>query len=208
MRFLAILAGVSLVGYFAFDRLGGREMLPPPTPPPPPELSQLPPPVLDQAALNRVRRSTQDSDPNVRWEAAQTLVAAHDPRADNILFSMLRQDSDSTIRRNIAGLFSNRKEPHVVGALVSALRDSDAEVRLAVLQSLGQIGDVQSASAISETLHDTDERVRLAALQTLNQLQAHRDQQIQEVKQTHAQKMAEWEMKMREYETKYGKGGR
>lgn len=207
MRLLAVVFGVCLIGYLAYDKFGA-EYIPPPPPPPPPELSQMPPPVLDEAALKRVRRSTQDSDPQVRWEAAQTLVAAHDGRADEILFTMLRQDSDAGIRRNIAGLLSSRKEPTAVRALVGALRDSDAEVRLAVLQSLGQIGDVTSATPISEALHDTDERVRLAALQTLNQLQAHRDQQIQEAKQEHAQKMAEWEMKVQEHQSKYGKRGK
>ncbi len=200
MKFASIAVGVALLGYLAWTNFKPAVPLPPPPPPPapPPMLAQAPPMVLDSESLARVRASANDTDPTVRWEAVQFLMSSHDPQADEIIFSMLHRDSDPNIRKKTVMLLSNRRGRFVVEQLLKRLTDSNAEVRLAVLNAMTKIGDYTTADAISSALHDSDKRVRLAALQTLNALQAKRDAELQATQKEHQAKMRAWEEQVRQ----------
>jgi HEAT repeat protein/beta-lactamase regulating signal transducer with metallopeptidase domain len=60
-----------------------------------------------------------------------------------------------------------------VPALIAALRDTDAAVRRAAAQSLGQLGDSRAVSPLVDALKDGDTEVRCNALQALASLNAH-----------------------------------
>lgn len=210
MKYLAMLVGLGILGYLGYQRFGGRAgpapertALPAPPPPAPPAiLSEPPPMVLDSGALERVRSSTRDTDPQVRWEAAQFLLKTRDPQALEIVFDLLHRDSEPDIRFKVVQLLGQRRSPQITRHIVQALKDTDERVRLAALDALANIGDFSTSGAISAVLHDTDEQVRLKALQTLNALESQRNLELQNAQQKHQQAMAEWEQKVKEHQAR------
>ena len=154
--------------------------------------------ILDAESLRRIRGATRDTDPIVRWEAAQLLISARDPQAWRILFAMLQQDSDPEIRRNIVNLVTQKGDASVIPYLTRALMDTDPNVRIAVLDGLAKLGDHTAAEAISNAPHDSEENVRLKAIETLKILQQRRDTEAKAQQAAHEQKMREWEEQVRQ----------
>lgn len=170
-------------------------------PPPPPEIEQEPPPVLSDKQLNRIRASTRDTNPDVRWEAVDLLVKARYAQADNILYEMLQRDGSSQNKLKVIAILQGRTgDPNAVYALTRALRDTEADVRLACLRALGAIGDPSSAAAIGGLLRDVDEGVRLEAIRTLNTLESARNSIAVERAARNKQKMEQYENKMRQFQ--------
>lgn len=170
-------------------------------PPPPPEIEQAPPPVLSPRQLQKIRASTRDTNPDVRWEAAELLVKSRDPMADQILYDMLRMDGSPDNKIKVIAILRDRtNDRNVVGALSNALRDTEANVRLAALHALGAIGDPAAAPAIGSLLSDVDEGVRLQALRTLNELEAKRQTLANDRAARNQQKLQNYENKVREYQ--------
>jgi len=170
-------------------------------PPPPPEIEQAPPPVLSPSQLKRIRASTRDTNPDVRWEAAELLLKSRDPMADQILYQMLQQDGSPENKVKVIAILQERTgDRNVVAALSNALRDTESNVRLAALNALGQIGDPSAAPSIGSLLSDVDEGVRLQALRTLNELEAKRQTLATDRAARNQQKLEKYENKVREYE--------
>jgi len=140
-----------------------------------------PPPMLDEAELDKMRAAAGDSDPKVRWQAAQFLQNVHDPQAEEILIKMLQMDEDAGIRKDALGALADHDGKRHVPNIVAALRDSDGAVKLAALSALARIGDYTTAPAISDALKDSEEKVRLAAIDTLNQLNNKRKEELQRI---------------------------
>jgi len=180
MKQIILVIAILAVGYYAYIRFSESQKTAVEAPPPPPPVIEMPAPhVLSEAELERVQSATKDSDSRVRWEALQLLVTSQDPRAEEIMFHMLHNDSEVDIRKNIIGILGSRKGPQVTENLIEMLKDMDPEVRLAALDSLGKIGDPAIAPDISESLRDSDERVRLATLSILKNMQDQRNQEIE-----------------------------
>lgn len=208
MKWVSLAIGLAILGFgvnkyylepqAATKRLA--ESPPPPPPPPPPEEEMAPPPVLDPTALEKIRLSTRDSNPSVRWEAVQFLINAGVSEADDFLYEMLQRDTEPDLRLRSVSALRERKGPKVSKALVRALKDSEPEVRLAALEALSQRAETDTAQSVSALVGDSDERVRLAAIRTLNTLNEKRQQKIKEAEERSAQAQREYEQKMREYE--------
>ncbi len=180
MKFALMMVVFVVAGYFAFMQLKPKPAPPPPPPPPPPPaiLSE-PLPVINEAEQAKIIKTTEDPDPNVRWEALVLLDKMKSPTAYPILFAHLQKDLDAGTRVKIASLLSHRKGPEITRNLEQALKDQEPDVRLAVLVALDDIGDYSAASSITECLKDQEESVRVQALKTLNSLQDKRTAEIE-----------------------------
>ena len=169
--------------------------------PPPPEIEETPPPVLSDSQLKRIRASTRDTNPDVRWEAVDLLVNSRYPQADQILYEMLQRDGSPQNKIKVIAILQGRTgDANAVYALTRALIDTEAGVRLASLRALGALGDPSAAKAIGGLLRDVDENVRLEAIRTLNTLEAKRQSLATERAERNRVKMEEYENKMREYQ--------
>ena len=206
MQYLSILIGLCILGFVGYKlvkqpgSLSTGQVIAEAPPPPPPQIEELPPPVLDPEALEKVRLATRDSDSQVRWEAIQLLAETRDPKAEAMMYSMLQRDSEASIRLNVVGLVEKHEGAKAVPHLIRALRDTEADVRLAALGSLGRLGDHSATPAITEAIRDMDERVRLEAIRTLKTLETSRAQQIETARRAHEEKMRVWEEEVRRRE--------
>lgn len=172
-KFLALMiALIAAVGaYQYYPRMRPQPAPAPPVMAPPPAIVKPLAPVLSAQDIQKVVESTRDSNPNVRWEALKFLVQVRAPQADGLVYEMLRQDSEASVRKNIVIMLGAEKGPKVTSYLAQALQDQEPEIRISALQMLDRRGDYAAAPAISELLRDTDDRVRLTALTVLNNLQ-------------------------------------
>ncbi|MBI4060367.1 MAG: HEAT repeat domain-containing protein, partial [Elusimicrobia bacterium] len=124
--------------------------------------------------------STEDQDPDVRWEAVLLLDKMRSPRAMPIVFHMLHRDLEPSLRIKAAELLGSRNGPEALEALVDALGDQESDVRLAALRALEKIGDYSVAGAITaSSIKDREESVRLQAIKTLNTLQDKKQAEIE-----------------------------
>lgn len=174
MAFLTMLA----LGLLAWQKM--RPEPPPPTIPPPPAILSEPAPVMDPEEQKKVLKSAEDTDPDVRWEAAVLLDKMQSPDAMAVATKLLHKDLEPSVRVRVAGLLGKRKGKDAVEALVRALKDQEPDVRINVLRALDAIGDYSVAVDImAGPVKDQDEKVRLEALKVLNSLQDKRKAEIE-----------------------------
>lgn len=140
-------------------------------PPPPPAITQQPGPVFSEDEIKKVRLSLQDADSSVRWTAIQLLFNIRDPQLGSSLEKMLTEDPDPEVRMKVVSLFKGREDLSRLGALVRGLSDYDANVRVASLRALGDIGDPSVVIWITALLRDIEPSVRIEALRTLGRFQ-------------------------------------
>lgn len=176
------LMAVALLAVAAFlvlrDRVAPKQEAVAPPPPPALEIPA-PRPVFSEAELNKVRASLRDTDPEVRWSAAQLLYEIRDPQAMALLDRMLHEDTDPQLRMKVLGLLKGREDAARLTTLVASLRDSEKSVRIAALDALGVIGDPSVTTWVTALLRDTEPEVRIAALRTLGKFQEKRKREFQ-----------------------------
>lgn len=184
MKFFAVIALVAALAFVAYQRgMLTPAAPPPPPPPPPPAILNEPAPVISEVELQKVLKSAQDPEPNVRWEAVLFLDKVKSPKAMPLMREMLQKDMESSVRIKIINLLSNRRGEDVLQALVDSMKDQEPEVRLEALKALEKIGNYSVAGAITEgPLRDSEESVRLQAMRTLNSLQDKKQKEIEEAR--------------------------
>jgi HEAT repeat protein len=197
MKYLFMTVVLCVAGYFAWQQFKPKPV-PPPPPPPPPILTE-PAPLITPEEQAKVIKSTNDQDPEVRWQAIVFLDKMKVPSAFDVMFDRMQKDQDVDVRIKIINMLGQRGAQRlimqassndplnpVVSAdpmsreqrlteisqhLVAATKDSMPEIRIAALAALDVLGDYSVGSSVTDSLKDPDERVRLQALKTLNSLQ-------------------------------------
>jgi HEAT repeat protein len=98
------------------------------------------------------------------------LVACGPPAVDAMIF--VHTDHQSVHRRqDTAYVLGMTRDPKAVPALLDALRDSDAALRMVAAEALGKVGDPRAAEALRLTaLNDPNGQVRKAASKAYNAL--------------------------------------
>lgn len=183
MKAIGVVILAATLGFLVWQRFLQPAPPPPPPPPPPPAILNEPAPVINEAELQKVLRSTQDPEATVRWEAVLFLDKVKSPQAMPIMRQMLQRDMDASVRIKVIELLSKRHTPDVLEALIAAMKDQEPEVRMAALRALDTIGDYSVAGAIaSGPIRDQDEQVRLQAMKTLNSLQDRKQKEIEEAR--------------------------
>lgn len=174
----------------------------PPAPPVPPVMQAIPPTVLSEAEMEKVRRATMDADPSVRWAAIELLHRTRDPKALEILEKTLSIDTEPSVRKSALELLKLSDHPGRADDLVKALRDSEREIRSAALMALGEIGDPKTAPAVVQILYDVEPEVKLQALHTLGLIQAKQDAEHRRMQE---EIRLAYEEALRKHEEQYGK---
>lgn len=87
-----------------------------------------------------------------------------------LLVSMLNKEGDPLIRAEVVRTMGCFPTPETLAAVLKALKDSEADVRIAACDVLGRIGGPDSVTGLSEALRgDVDTDVRMAAARALGQ---------------------------------------
>lgn len=179
MKSIMVLALIGALGFVVWQKY--QPVVAPPAPPlpPPPAILSEAAPVIDAEEQRKVLRSAEDPDANVRWEAIVLLDKMKSPESLPLMFHLLKKDLEPTVRIKIIELLSGRRSPDITQAVVGAMKDQEAAVRLAALRALDKIGDYSVASAImAGPVKDQEESVRLQALKVLNSLQDKKQAEI------------------------------
>lgn len=207
MKWVSLAIGLSILGYVANtyylkpQQEAQRAALePPPAPPQPPSVEEAPPPVLDEKAMEKIRLSTKDSTPAVRWEAVSLIVTTGHPEADQFLYEVLERDTEPDLRLKALDTLRSRPGAAVTRALTKALKDSEPDVRLAALEALTSRDEIDTSRSVAELVGDSDERVRLAAIRTLNVLNERREERKRAAADRNRAAQADYEEKVRLYE--------
>ncbi|MDP3543066.1 MAG: HEAT repeat domain-containing protein [Elusimicrobiota bacterium] len=189
MKYVLLVCAITIAGFMAYQEF--KPVPPPPPPPPPPAILSEPAPVINEAEQAKILKSTEDQDPQVRWEAVLLLDKMKSPQAMPVIFHMLRKDLEAPLRIRAAELLGGRGGQDVTDALVGALKDQEPDVRLAALRAIEKIGDYSVAGVIATgPIKDQEESVRLQALKTLNTLQDKKQAEIDAARARYEQEKA------------------
>jgi HEAT repeat protein len=178
-----VLALAAALGFLVWKNMLKPVPPPPPPPPPPPAILNEPAPVISDADLQKVLKSAEDTEPDVRWQAVMFLDKVKAPQAMPLFFNFLQHDQEPSVRIKVTDVLSTRHSPEVLQALLGATKDQEPTVRVAALKALDKIGDYSVASAIADgPIRDQDETVRLQAMKTLNSLQDRKQKEIDDAR--------------------------
>jgi hypothetical protein len=205
MKYLFMTVVLCVAGYFAWQQFKPKPA--PPPPPPPPAILTEPAPLISPEEQAKVIKSTNDQNPEVRWQAIVFLDKMKVPSAFDVMFDRMQKDQDVEVRIKIINLLGKRGAQKLIMQadpndplnpimtadpmsrekrlteisehLVAACKDPLPEIRIAALAALDVLGDYSVGSAVTDFLKDPDEQVRLQALKTLNSLQDKKAEMIE-----------------------------
>src|SRR5262245_23215828 len=92
--------------------------------------------------------------PLTRIQAVTKLAAEANPRALNVLATLIAEDTDATVRRAALQAAALIKTDKTFEVLLRGLRDSDAEVRETAVRTLQAYGDARVIPNLVQALHD------------------------------------------------------
>lgn len=120
-------------------------------------------PDLARTSLSDLLGQLRSANPAQRWQAADRLADAGDPRAADALIQAMR-DPDGTVRVCVmAEALGRLKDPRAVGALTEAAFDkTNRDLRFCAIQSLGMIGDRRAVPKLIEALEARNNPVEAA----------------------------------------------
>ena len=108
-----------------------------------------------------------DENASVRYEAGLALIDTQGAGAADILTGLLLDGSGSNRRAGAARALGEMEQSSSVPALVAALQDGQALVRLEAARALGRLGNGQAAEPLVRLLSDSDDGVRSQAISSL-----------------------------------------
>jgi HEAT repeat protein len=109
--------------------------------------------------VNELLKALEDSDKDVRRNAAETLANIGTETAIAGLLKAL-EDSDNYVRRKAAEALGNIGTETAIAGLLKALEDSDDDVRWKAAEALGNIGSETAILGLLKALAHSDEDVR------------------------------------------------
>lgn len=125
--------------------------------------------VEDERALDTLVHALKEETPNVRAAAARALGSMDNPEVDRQLIEAL-SDEDPWVRYFSARALGRRRSKNSIDALESLIqKEKFNHVRIAALDSLGQIGGERIAGIVAELVRDDDPDVAHAAETALAQ---------------------------------------
>lgn len=117
--------------------------------------------------VNKLLAQAKAKDPTIRADAIAGLATQgleHDSAIHKVLVDAL-SDKNAQIREQAVSSLTRREGDKAAAQLQSALEDSDASVRLMVVDNAGE-----NASLLQQALSDSDETVRTLASMKLDEL--------------------------------------
>ena len=126
--------------------------------------------LVEMASNKTIERLTEIlrlEDAAPRNGAIEVLVQVGERAVDRV--SLLLQDEDSDVRIFASNILARIAAPASYPALQFALSDSHENVRYAVAEALGNLGDPRAVEALLEVMH-RDEWIRFPAIEALGKL--------------------------------------
>lgn len=124
---------------------------------------------LGATACHSLTPLLDDPQPEVRAAAAEALTRCGGPAVLAELQESLAREREPAVRRALLVALGHAGGAEVVGQLAEALRDPDAEVRLAAIEGLGATGSELAVEPLADALGGSTWH-RLAALRALGDL--------------------------------------
>ncbi|MHC4248571.1 MAG: HEAT repeat domain-containing protein [Planctomycetota bacterium] len=142
-----------------------------------------------KCAVPEIRRLLDDGDADVRLAACSTLrrlCPGSATECDPVVAGVLEEGS-TVARRRAAGMLAACDGEAGTDALIRALDDADAKVRIAAVCSLGcRRPDSQDTDALIRALDDADAKVRVAAVESLSHRRADSQKVVPELERVAA----------------------
>jgi len=113
------------------------------------------------------------TDWRVRKEASLKLSQHTDHSMLASLLKMIKEEHQDVAVLNSILLVMSQSESDVVGALLSLLEEDDPDLRIYVIQTLGDRNDPRSIPTLMQCLNDSDANIRYHAIEALGKLEAH-----------------------------------
>src|SRR5208283_4648094 len=123
----------------------------------------------DPRAVEPLIAALQDTNLDVRKNAAGSLGLLNDPRAVEPLIATL-QDTNPYVRQNAAASLGRLHDPRAVEPLIAALQDTNANVRHNAIVGLAYIQDPRAIQPLTAALQDSDPKNRDVAAQALRRI--------------------------------------
>jgi HEAT repeat protein len=103
-------------------------------------------------------------------QKSESRTAQQKQQVAGLLLSMLAKEQDPLLRAEIVRTLRKFPTPESLVAVQGALKDSEADVRVAACEALGRMGGPQAVGGLSEALRgDVDVDVRMAAARALGE---------------------------------------
>lgn len=149
-----------------------------PAPPPP----MIPAVVFSDQDIARIKASTRDSNPQVRWAALQLLFTLGEPEILALLEESITRDTEPANRVRALELLRQRKGIETLQGMLRGLKDPEKEVRVAALEAIQQSGEPAAIPWVAEAAtRDYEPDVRSRALRVLSSFQDKRRADFQEL---------------------------
>lgn len=101
---------------------------------------------------------------------SESRTAQQKQQVADLLLSMLSREQDPLLRAEIIRTLRKFPTPESLAAAQNALKDPDADVRVAACEALGRMGGSRAVGGLSEALRgDVDVDVRMAAARALGE---------------------------------------
>jgi len=122
--------------------------------------------------MEQLFQQIYDSDADIRWESSLRIINKGGPQSMALLFSLLNQDPDSSIRRKALSklLAGNRNSRLVLDSIGVAILDSDPDIRIKAIQAVAEIGNETYLDRLIQPLGDTNPKLRKATLVALSSI--------------------------------------
>ena len=111
-----------------------------------------------------------DRELSVRIESAQALGEIRDVSSMNALVRVLGQDDEPALLKSVIDALHNIDNASAATAVAGALRDRNADVRVAAAEALGSFEDRAVVPALMAAARDADAEVRRAVIGALQNL--------------------------------------
>lgn len=113
--------------------------------------------------LPELLRALEDSSPEVRIEALETLGGEADERSVGAIVRLVFEDGDGRVRAAAVEALGQIGTPTALVALEQALRDTEQGVRSSAVEAIAEIGGPDAVSLLRRALQGSDDVVRIAA---------------------------------------------
>ena len=124
----------------------------------------------DQASLPALTAALSYDDRRTRYAAASAIGELHDLEAAPPALVASARSSDPVLRRIAARSLAEIHDPATVDVLIELSTVDDAQVRLSVVEALGNIGSARAAGALLKAAKDPNAEVRRAAVEALGEI--------------------------------------
>ncbi len=118
-------------------------------------------------AINALRKSLSDENPDVRRHAIMTLGEMEDEGSVDAMIKVLRTDSDAEVRRFAIAALDEIDSPKAIEAYTLALKDKNKDVRRFAVMALADHDDQRAMDALAKVLDDPDPDIRRYAVMGL-----------------------------------------